>query len=61
MDQEKYWQQFTNSGKIEDYLAYRNVSGQDGYAQKTDRGKREHERERDSDWYDRTVITDKGI
>lgn len=61
MEQERYWMRFANSGRVEDYLAYRDVTGQCEYMQSTDRGRKEHERNRDSDWYDHPVITNKGI
>lgn len=61
MDQEKCWQQFTSSGKVEDYLAYRAVSGRDILTQETGRGREEHERKHNNDWNDYTVVTDKGI
>ncbi len=61
MDQEKYWKRFASSGRVEDYLAYRNVSGCDAHRQDTDRGREEDERYRDSDWDDRPVFTNKGV
>lgn len=61
MDQEKYWQRFASSGKVEDYLAYRDVSRQDIFTQRTDRGSGEHERNHNSDRDDHTVITNQGI
>lgn len=61
MEQEKYWKQFVSSGRVEDYLAYRNVTGCDTHRQDTDRGGEKDERHRDSDWYDRPVITNQRI
>ncbi|MDE6853222.1 MAG: hypothetical protein K2J67_12210 [Lachnospiraceae bacterium] len=61
MEQDKYWKRFTSSGRVEDYLAYRNVSGWDTQEQSTDRGREEDERHCDSDWYDRPVITNTRI
>lgn len=61
MEQERYWMRFTNSGKVEDYLAYRDAAEQGGYMQNMDKGRNEHERNRDSDWYDPPVITDTRI
>lgn len=61
MEEERYWKQFVSSGRVEDYLAYRNVAGCDTHIQDSDRGGENDERHRDSDWYDRPVITNQGI
>lgn len=61
MEQERYWMRFVSSGRVEDYLAYRDVSAQAQSMQDSDRGREEHERNRDSDWYDRPVITNQRI
>lgn len=61
MDQEKYWKRFASSGRVEDYLAYRNIAGCDAHMQDTDRGGEEDERHRDRDWDDRPVFTNKGV
>ncbi len=53
---EQYWERFTSSGKIEDYLAYRNNSTGISSTGKTDRDSGEYERNRDSDRDDRSVI-----
>lgn len=55
MEQEGYWERFTSSGKIEDYLAYRNHS-EGSSSGKTDRDSGEYERNRDSDRDDPSVI-----
>lgn len=54
---EQYWERFTKSGRIEDYLAYRNSSAQNSSMEKQDRDDGENERNRDSDGDDRSVIS----
>lgn len=56
MEQEGYWERFANSGKIEDYLAYRNHSTEISSSGKTDRDSGGYERNRDSDRDDHSVI-----
>lgn len=56
MEQEQYWERFTSSGRVEDYLAYRNSSAEISSTGKTDRDSEEDERNRDSDRDDRSVI-----
>ena len=56
MEQEGYWERFTSSGKIEDYLAYRNHSTEISVSGETDRDSGEYERKRESDRNDTSVI-----
>lgn len=57
MEQEKYWERFTSSGKIEDYLAYRNNSTGISSTGKTDRDSGEYERNGNSDRNDCSVVS----
>ncbi len=57
MDQEKYWECFTNSGRVEDYLKYRNCSNGASDMAKTDGDSGNYERNCDSNRDDCSVVS----